>query len=330
MTLVFVRILMQRYRSILHFIDPFIDNGYKLVVQVHGKSFNFPKMMRRPWNAVPSSKASMLHISEAIGIPVKHIDSVKFKTDKKYLGDLALTIDDRVRGNKFMSLPFVGFHSVSHKNTELVGNPMCELLRNVQARTSERPGSLLLVHPGGGRGYISPARKQFPPDKVRENNKEFIKSIVSSLPSRINNITIKIHPIPYVGCGKSDIQDIVKELSPRISMVVTDKNLISALASHEFVLNFGSSTSVWLLGSTKKWLNITGCDKFKYKHHREKKQRAKHWKKWPQLCQLDKLAFMIDNYESYVKNHSLPVMQKFKEMFNLPTTEMVLNRLKQM
>ena len=98
------------------------------------------------------------------------------------------------------------------------------------------------------------------------------------------------------------------------------------MAEHEFIVNVGSSTSIWLLGSDKKWINLRGLSKYKYKYHRDNRKRAKKWNLWPQNILLESLGNLISNYDNIVNSNKdiIDTMQYYKDIFNLDTTNKVM------
>ena len=137
----------------------------------------------------------------------------------------------------------------------------------------EVPGTLLLIHPGGGRGFISPVHKPIPKKRIQRHNYKFLNKIISNLPEFIDRVIIKTHPFPYHQCTKTAIEKTVlqelRDLFKNIRIYVVEDDLISYICQSEWILNFGSSTAYWLKGSGKKWVNVTGMARYKYKKHRE-------------------------------------------------------------
>ena len=179
--IVFKRSMLQRHRAVCHFVDPIIEAGYELFVEIQSKKFNLKKIQKNPCNAGVASKKSFVYLLNNFGIPCKNLSKINFIGKKNKIKGLNLLIDKRKTKKKFVSLPYTSFHCMDKKGTYLVGNRMCELLRHVQSNTKEESGSLLFVHPGGGRGYVSPVRKDISKSKIAKNNIKLLRKVFSFL-----------------------------------------------------------------------------------------------------------------------------------------------------
>jgi len=322
--LVFKRTMMQRYRAIAHFIDPIIKNGYELWIEVQEdkNKFDIKRFLDRPMNASKASKGSVKHLIDNFNIPYKYFDKVNFTTLKNKIDGFYLTLDKKIYNKDFVALPYNDFYCRHGKDKYKVGNPMCNLFDKYQSEIDEEKGSLLLIHPGGGRGYVSPVREFLDEKKTRRNNMYFMESIFNNIPDCIKKITIKTHPVPYLCCHKRGIEktlNIMNVSKYNFLIHISDQNLMKNIASHEFILNIGSSTTIWLLGSEKKWINICGMAKYSYEKHRDHRERTKKWFDWPQHTKLNKLSNLILNYDDIVleSKKALKIREKYKELRKL-------------
>lgn len=327
--LVFKRAMMQRYRAITHFIDPIIEEGYDLTIEVQSDKFDFKSVQERPMNAGTASRRSLEYLLKNFGIKCNHLDKVHFVLEKNVTKGLFLSVDNKVFKEKYISLPYTSFYCTDKNGKYLTGNPMCNLLQEHQNNIREEKDTLLLIHPGGGRGYISPVRSHIPKKNVIKNHIKLLKKIVQQIPDDIEKITIKTHPVPYLFCGIDGINkyviDEVRKASKCHVEVVQD-NLMEHLAKNEFIVNLGSSSTIWLLGSEKKWINILGMTKFKYVKHRDHRERASLWFDWPQNIKLDQLSNLILDYDDIVdaENKTADVRKEYKAMFKLDARGNVL------
>jgi len=328
--LVFKRAMMQRYRAITHFIDPLIEAGYDLTIEVQSDKFDFKKMQQMPMNASKASKKSVKYLIKNFGIECKYLKKVHFVLEKNKSEGLFLSVDQKTFSKPYVSLPYTSFYCKDVDGEHLTGNPMCGLLQEYQNRVQEEKDTLLLIHPGGGRGYISPVRSHISKKNITKNHIKLLKRIVKQVPDCIKKITLKTHPVPYILCGIKGINkhviDEVREVSPCPIEVVQD-NLMEHLSKNEFVVNLGSSSTIWLLGSDKKWINILGMTKFEYVKHRDHRERADKWFDWPQNVKLNELKNFILNYDSIVgsDNKTVDVRKEHKELFKLDAINNTMN-----
>jgi len=332
--LVFKRAMMQRYRAITHFIDPLIQEGYNLTIEVQSDKFDFKKMQEMPMNASKASKKSVQYLMKNFGIKCKHIDKVHFVLEKNKAKGLLLSVDDKTFSKDYMSLPYTSFYCNDNGVEQLTGNPMCSLLREYQNDFREEKKTLLLIHPGGGRGYISPVRSHIPKKDVIKNHIKLLKRIVKQIPDSIKKITLKTHPVPYLFCGEKGINKHVigevQKVSPCPIEVVQD-GLMLQLARHEFIVNLGSSSTIWLLGSDKKWINLRGLAKFSYQKHRDHRERTENWFDWPQHTKLDGLKSLILNYEDevFLNKKNAEIREKYKKIYRLNAVESVMDLIRE-
>ncbi len=248
--------MTQRYRAILHLVDPIIEAGHELTIVVSGNHVNLKMYRDYPCNVSASSKGTIKYLMDAFGVYPQHFDKVKFTTNKKIKADLYLCYDNH--NKNAVGIPYnTRFCHVDDKKI-LTGNPMEDMF------TSDHlEDSLLIIHPGGGRGYVSPQRRSLSKKKTIKNNVAFLQMVIDNLPDNISYITIKSHPFPYKACSENAIK---KYVVPRLKFCgkikVKSNDLIGLISYHEYIINFGGTTSLWLGKTDKKWVNIIGMDKF--------------------------------------------------------------------
>ena len=320
-TLVFKRNMMQRYRSILHFIDPLIDAGYDLNVEVQSKSFDKKAIHEAPMDASKASKDSCKYLCKNFGIYPNNFDKINFTTKKNVIDGLFLTTDGKKYNKPHILLPYNGFVCSDKRGDHKVGNPMCNLFDKYRKIVKEEEGTLLIIHPGGGRGYVSPVRNHIPGYQVTANNYAMLKNILKNIPNSIRKVYIKTHPVSYIGC---DMKHMCNSVLPLLqqkfkgrfdSISIVKNDLMHHLVASEFILNIGSSTAIWLLGSDKKWINLLGMSQFEYKKHRECRERTENWFFWPQHVKIKGLSNLINNYNEIVNNNDKT--QKVREEYRL-------------
>lgn len=328
--LVFKRAMMQRYRAIAHFIDLLVDKGYDLTIEVQSDKFDFKKMQEKPMNASKASKKSFKYLLKNFGITCKHLDKVYFILEKNKAKGLFLSVDNKLYSENYVSLPYTSFYCRDKDGQYLTGNPMCNLLKEYQDKIPEEKNTLLFIHPGGGRGYISPVRSHIPKKDVIKNHIKLLNKIIKQIPDTIKKITIKVHPVPYMYCGMKGINKYIIDKIYKVALCpieVVQNNLMEQLARNEFIVNLGSSSTIWLLGSEKKWINILGMTKFPYVKHRDHRERAGSWLDWPQNIKLNELKNLILNYNDIVGSDkkTVEIRKKYREWFGLNAMDNVLN-----
>lgn len=339
MNLVFRRTMMQRYRAISHFIDPLIEHGHKLTVEVATKNFRLDKLRQRPQDAFNGSKKSLKYIMDCLGIPCKHFDKVNFIEGDGVAKGLSLTVDQKPykKGKvAWCGLPYTHFYCYPNGNKTLVGNPMSQLMREAISSETVEPGTIMTIHPGGGRGYVSPSRKNIPDQDVINNNKKMFDEFLSLLPPNIKKVTIKTHPVPYKLCDKSSLDSyLIPYLSNRYTdkeIVTSDTNLVKLCATNEFVTTFGGTTFLWLVGSKIKWLKVMGFPI--YISDREKnKPWMEPWEKWNQNIDKEQLNAALTDYESQVneKNKDISIqIEEYENIHNMDCTARVVELINQM
>lgn len=265
MQIAFMRCMTQRYRAILPLIDPIIEAGHELTIIVSGKRVDWYKAKRRPCDVSDSDPQILGYLAENFGFEIKHRDKVKFTTDKHIKRDLGLCYDDHNTGEKVLGIPYNTNNCYRNGEPIWVGNPVVEAVQNCDGE--EVFGSLLIIHPGGGRGYITPIRKKFDKIKAVDEQVRFFQTIFDKI--KMEYYTIKPHPFPYLRCSASSVSKyVVPRLKCDGEIAVVDRMLINQLKVHEYIINFGGTTALWLMDSGKKWCNITGMAK--YSDKREK------------------------------------------------------------
>tara|TARA_Y100000034_G_scaffold69476_1_gene83889 strand:+ start:2828 stop:3838 length:1011 start_codon:yes stop_codon:yes gene_type:complete len=328
MKISFRRTMAQRYRAVSHLIDPIIKNGHNLSIEVKSKKWDLSRHRKRPSDVSSASKRSIKWLIKTFNIQCNNLGKVSFSLKKNIKCDLSLVLDTKVSSGSFLAIPYVGF--TCNLNGRIIdsGNPMCDLMRRRAMEIPEIPNTLLIVHPGGGRGFVSPVRKDIKKKEVDRNNRRFIGRVISNLPKTIEKIIIKPHPIPYIRCDKNSLKDSLRWLKDdRIK--VSDDPIPELISKSEFVVNFGSSTAVWLLGSDKKWINIVGEGRYPYKLHRDTRSKADKWREWMQVVRMDKLKYTIANYmDIKMKNNNgrnNSIFKKYKYLYNIKSTDVIMS-----
>lgn len=320
----FNRMLMQRFRAILHFVDPLLRNNHELMLTLGRSKFSPSKFYSAPWDIHAADKTAMDHLCRNFGLKVKGLNKVSWIQEKYAACDLALSIDIRGVKNKrtqskTINIPYMGFHCYTPKGPVIVGNPLCEAIRERQKVEKEKKGSVLIIHPGGGRDFLSPKRKAYPEKKIVANNVALMNDTISHLKGA-SEIVIKTHPAPYLSCDCSSMQArVLPKLSSSCPLSIREDDLIGLICRNEFIINYGSSTSIWLLGSPKKWVNIIDQCKFnlKAKNRRDRIERAENWWEWPQNI---KLSGLRSAFEDYKRPDDLPFYKKYQDLYCLDTT----------
>ena len=301
MKIIFEKCMMQRYRAILHYIDPIIDRGHDLTICVSCDK-NVPDVFERPCDVAWSSENSVRYLDICFGTKVKNFKHVKFE---HYDNNKGVSVGIDKCGTDF-SIPYISYYSGYKGAEKMVGNTMCQAIRDRMYVVDEIKNSVLIMHPGGGRGYISPIRSDIDADIVDKNNIDLINNVLFNLPESIEHVTIKTHPVPYLCCDKEYMEKyIVPKLCRQVK--IENSNMIDLVSSHEYIINFGSSTVVWLIGSPKKWINIMGLLKYNvsYEHHRDKRARTEKWDKWKGNINIGELKNTVTNYNDYVSDKDL-------------------------
>ena len=255
--------MLQRYRAILHLADPIIEAGHELVICIHGGNFSHKECRDHPTSVARATKGGLKYLMECFGITVNNWDKIKFKTGKPK-GDWDLRLEHHEPEDKTIRLPYNGYDMFVENERYTVGNPLCKMVADFQKEYRELKDSVLIMHPGGGRGYISPVRKKLGKSKVDRNNVEFLNKVLGALPEDLSKITIKVHPFPYHHCTARALE---KYVVPHLCREVFVYNGVTPfhLAINEYIINFSGTTAFWLRGSSKKLINITGMVKYPHR-----------------------------------------------------------------
>jgi hypothetical protein len=302
MKLCFTKYMMQRYRAILHFVDPIIEAGHELSIIVDS-DVTTNKSYTSPCDVANSSKYTVEYLNKTFGLGVKHLGKVNYV--RETTDGLLIYLDGKCKSDG-ISIPFnsnIGGYRGKEKE---VGNTMAQALRERMSIISEIPNSVVIMHPGGGRGFVSPIRYQCPIEEVTRNNVNLINSVLSRLPDFIEKIIIKTHPVPYTGCDADTIKNNVCPFLIK-PLKVVEHGTLDVISKSEFVINFGSSTVIWLMGSPKKWINIICESKYnkEYEYHRDRRVRTDKWDEWTGNIRLNDLCNTMKNYKSLLSSNEV-------------------------
>jgi len=247
--------MAQRYRAILHLVNPIIEAGHDLTIVVSKDYVNLEKSRHNPTNAGKSAPNTVEYIRDCFGIKAD-LSKVNFTKDKKVKCDLNLCYDNQ--NKKALGIPYNTANCYVKGKAVYVGNPMCDEIENAKSIIR---GTALIVHPGGGRGYVSPQKKHMSKERVTKNNIKFLQKVLDNLPVGIQTVTIKTHPVPYQRCTKKALEKfVIPHLKFSGKITVANMDTISLLATREYILNFGGTTGLWMVNSGRKAINIKGMD----------------------------------------------------------------------
>ncbi len=257
----FLRCMTQRYRAILHLIDPIIEAGHELTICVSNRSVDLECYRNTPCDVAASAPNTLKYLIKSFGITVNHFHKVKFTRKKRPAADLYLCYDDQ-NSDKALGIPYNTWSCFYRGKEWVVGNPMAEAIKNCEV--AEVHGSVLIAHPGGGRGYISPQRKAMSKKRVTKENVQFLQKVLDNLPRETTSVRIKTHPLPYRRCTKTALEKfVVPHLEFDGPIEVVDSDLVGEISRAQLTVNFGGTTSIWLMGSAlKRWVNVLGMDKY--------------------------------------------------------------------
>lgn len=317
------KMLMQRYRPILHLVDPLLRKGHKIYLVSSGEKYTPAKFYADPWNVNIADVNAMRYLVRNFGLITKGIKKVRWTKDKYESCDLVVgndttAVNDGKTPLGSITIPYMGFDCYTPKGRVTVGNQLCQAIRARQAVEPENLGMVLIVHPGGGRDFLSPKRKRYSPEAIIRNNISLMTRTLAALPE-VSRVVIKTHPAPYKTCDcKSMISEVLPHLSANCPISVRNDDLIGLICQSEFIINYGSSTVLWLLGSPKKWVNIIDQSKFNLKSNRRRDRviRAENWWNWPQNIPLSSLRSTMENYDVKV-DRSAPFMRKYHDLYEL-------------
>ena len=327
--------LMQRHRSLLHILDSLIERGHEIFIYkrvgklgIKNKTstddlYNPLDYTIAPWDVDRVGPDTLKYLARHFGIEVRHLDKIHWveRGKDKVSVNIVLATDRipiKVKRNwEQINLPYNEFYCRKKGKEFLVGNGMCEEVYN-RSKIKTNKGQLLILHPGGGRNIISPLRKHIPKQQVIENNIALFNQLLIHLPENITKIIVKSHPAPYINCDYKALNFLVKpQLVKEVEVV--DNNLIDHLCKSEFILSFGSSTVIWLLGSNKQWVNLL----LGMRDHRLWSNRGV----WPQNIQAVELNSALSDYKKYF-NWSKEWREAFeerKELHRLPCTKNIID-----
>lgn len=323
--------LTQRSRSITHLVDPIIERGHSLYIVKNTDKFNPKSFYTNPWKVNDLNPEWLKYIADNFGITMKHADKIKWITKKEKIKAVNISLDTlNLKNGKTshgtVNIPYNEYKTYSSEGDFEVGNFLCEAIKNSQQNTPEK-NQVLIVHSGGGRGIVSPLYEQLNKEQVIKNNIKLLQSVLDKIPIHIEKVVVKTHPAPYQGC---DYKSMIKYVLPNLSSKITveNNNLVQLICESKYVINFGSSTVLWLLGSEKRWINIIDCAQYNLEHprRRDKIERAENWDEWKQNIKLNDLHDMICYYDEKISDQP-SIISKYKSLFNYQTTEMVLNIL---
>jgi len=261
--IVYNRSMCQTYRSIVPLIDSIIEVGHELVVQVYDRRLDFDKYTHDHHDIKRSSPECLSRMARNFGVKIRHLDVVRYTRKDHPTADLYLNyVCSRIRGclpPKTLGIPFHKHVSLVPSGEVVTGNPLSEAFNN--APYEEIPGSVLILHVGGARGYISRLGSKTKEHKVWAKNKEIMRRILDGL-SFASRIVVKAHPVPYHGCTKKDMEE---QFGDRATIV--DDDMIRYVKESEYIIGFGTSAWTLLGGSGKKLIDLVGASGFG--HNRE-------------------------------------------------------------
>lgn len=256
---------MQRYRTIIHMVDEIIDNGHELFLCVSDKNVKIRSYRNTPCNISASAPNTIEYLEFNYGLKIKNKEKIKYTRKKKLDVDLYLAYANSAREKKLpnntICLPYTGWSCITPRGLIETGNPLCEEIKVSSYKEIRK--SVLIMHPGGGRGHISPSKSiRYDKNKVVRNNIDFLQTVLDNI-GFAENVTIKPHPAPFTRCSKGALEEhVVPNLKFNGGISVVADNLIKLIKEHEYILNFGGTTAFWLMGSQKKWANVTGLARF--------------------------------------------------------------------
>lgn len=325
---------MQRYRSLLHILDSLVEKGHEVYVPQNGPdTYSADDWFEAPWDINVNGPGTFRHLCTNFGLQVKHLDEVRWlpagKEPQKpdaILGTDHIPFESELQVN----LPYMGFSYSSMRDKIQVGNGMCDEIRKRQSMVAEKKGKLLIIYPGGGRTILSPLRRHIPREDVIENSIRLLNAVLQQIPrDTVSEIVIKTHPAPYLECNAESVQNtVLPHLLGWCPIGVTDKGLIGLICECEFILSFGSSTVIWLLGSEKKWLNVVECAKYDLDSPKRRDQivRAKDWHRWPQNVALGSLPEAFADYNSIAgQARALSFFSEYQALFQKDCTSAVVS-----
>ena len=303
--------MMQRYRAILHLIDPLVEAGHKLVIEVHCDGLNLAELRSHPTNIAYGTSKGIDYLRRNFGMHIENFEKVKFRANASR-GDIELRLENYPHIKHNVRIPY-NAHSMFFEDKEhVVGNPLSECIR--KALYKEVPDSLLIVHPGGGRGFVSPVRKKIRKSKVIYNNIVFLNEVLKNVPAHIKTIKIKTHPFPYHKCTASSM---IEHVQPHLirDVEIVEENLIQHMAETEWLMNFSSTTGIWLTGSPKKIINVVDSALYGGEHFRESHADERGG------------SILCGDIEAAMANYKSPWTDKDRELWELDAVSNIMEKL---
>ena len=326
--------VMQRNRSILHMIDPLIENGYNVFIRKYGEHFNYKDYEKDISSVRGAHPSGYEYLSKHFGLEIKHLDKVKW-VDKIVKKSIRMSVDGfKIDGKPtHINIPFQGFNCRVGNKEYLAGNFLSEEIIDRQAFLTEREDVISIIHPGGMRSIVSPLGEDCDMEIVTKNNIELLSKVMKEIPDTFSKIIIKTHPVPGMGCDDVCIRNNVLPALNDNRVVVESSDLIGIICESKYIVNFGSSTIWWLQGGGKRWINIKNCSKYDLdsKYRRDNIKRADNWKRIKQNVNLDDLNDMINNYDDVIDMKDKTAKRKgvlLSKIYNSKTKNIVLDRLK--
>jgi len=318
---------MQRNRSFLHMIDPLLESGYEVRVKRKGKPFRAKDWENDISGVRGANLESYHHLADNFGLEVKGMDKVRW-VDKVNFKHVTMSIDGfSIGGHKTtLNIPFQGIFARRKGMKKIAGNFMSEHIRQVSKIVPEDESQVLIIHPGGARGIVSPLGEDMEISQIKDNNRKFLEGISAAIPSSIKKIVIKTHPLPFKGNDAKSLTSVLPD--PR--MVATGTELTQYICQSKYVVNFGSSTLWWIMGGDKRWLNVINCARYNLDHEdrRDVYTRADDWWSFPQNIKLEQLSDYIENYDRKVDLEETKLKTKagvpIGKLFGLDTTKVIL------
>lgn len=339
MRILIANMLMQRYRAILHILDLLTSLKHEVIIQKRGEAKYKPQdHFKNPWDISCCSPGSLAYLANNFGIKVS-LDNVTWIEKNEYnsalkQADVVIQTDYmHLADERYINIPHNDFKckTLVHGKDIVVGNGMCVDIRNRQEIVKEKQNTVLVIHPGGGRTILSPLREQVPQVFMIENQMQLFNNVLDQIPS-VFSVVVKTHPAPYIGC---DIESIVKYVIPRLnvsrfkSFTVVADNLIDEICKAEYILTCGSSTTLWIMGSRKKWMNIIDCAKYNLDSpkRRDIHARADNWLHWPQNVCMSDLHVYFEDYNKWVPDffYNGTLFQKYNTIANMSANWNVVN-----
>lgn len=258
MVIRFNKTMTQMYRAVAPLVDPLVEQGDDLVIQVSDRRVDFEKHTHDHHDIRLSSQESLPRMVKNFGLVVRHLNCVRY-TRKDIEAELYL---NRVcsRINKTLpphtiGIPFHGHECITPGGPLLTGNPLSEAVR--KAPYDEIKGRVLILHIGGARGYVSKRGTKTKESVVAANNEMVMREILRGL-EFASGVVVKAHPCPYHGCTRGDMENQLADTGAEF----VDDEMVKHVKQAEYVLGFGTSAWNLLSGSGKKLIDVLGASLF--------------------------------------------------------------------